>query len=334
MLDGEKRKWVNWLKKRNAAEEAARIEVGAYESAHEKTLFRLHDCLRRWETDRITINMPPTPEQVEQVLERLNALVSDSNRSVAHRQHMPAYKDAIHNIKGAWSDAQEAGREIEAKKAEKAAADSKLAEVEKSMPEPTPAAVQAIESDLEERWSRVARIDDTLSTMKDSSSIASDLEEQAAAAKREVDRLEAQAMLGDVDEKERQTAATTLAKARKASEKAAEQAEKQAAARRGLEEMRAGLLEEIDSLSELKQSVGFEVAKADIAKHEAALVNAIERLNIPQLMQSLNTARADASRNAPEGQGYSTGRIKVTFPTMYAIEKPEEIEISGLELSE
>lgn len=328
------KEWSSWLKKRNAAEEAARIEVGAYKSAHEKTLFRLHHCLERWETDRVTINMPPTDEQVEQVLQHLNALVSGTNRSVAHWQHLPAYKDAIHSIKGAWSDAQEAERELEAKKAEKATADSRLTEVEKLMPEPAPDAVQAIESDLEERWSRVARIDDTLSTMKDSGSITSDLEEQAAAAKREVDRLEAQAMLGDVDEKERQAAAATLAKARKASEKSAEQAEKQAAARRGLEEMRAGLLEEIDSLSELKQSVGFEVAKADIAKHEAALVSAIERLNIPQLMQNLNSARADASRNAPEGHSYSTGRIKITFPTMYAIDEPEEIETSGLELTE
>ena len=328
------KEWSSWLKKRKDAEEAARVPVSAYQTAHEKSLHRLHHVLKPWESDRITINMPPTAEQVEQVLQHLNNLVSDKNRSVAKWQHLPAYKDAIRDIKGAWSDAQEAERELEAKKSEKAAADSKLAEVEKSMPEPTPAAVQAIESDQEERWSRVARIDDTLATMKDSSSIASDLEEQAAAAKREVDRLEAQAMLGDVDEKERQTAATTLAKARKASEKAAEQAEKQAAARRGLEEMRAGLLEEIDSLSELKQSVGFEVAKADIAKHEAALVSAIERLNIPQLMQNLNNARADASRNAPEDQSYSTGRIKITFPTMYAIEEPEEIETSGLELSQ
>lgn len=331
MLNGEKRKWVNWLKHRDAAEKATRVGVSESKQHYEKALYRLHHVTKPWEPKGVSISEPPTAEDVEQVL---NVLKKTVNGATSKWEHLSTYKEAIAKIEDAWNQATAAKRDLEQKQEAETEALGEMEKVRQAMPTASDAAVEAIQKEIDQRKARVTRIDDTLAAMKDSASIVSEIEEQADAAKAEVDRLEAEALLETVDQKERQAAATTLAKARKALEKAASEAEKQSAARRGLESMRHDLRAEIEDLEGITKLVAFEVAKVKVAEHETALVNAIERLNIPQIMQNLNTARADASRNAPEGQSYNTGRIKITFPTMYAIEEPEEIETSGLELSE
>lgn len=92
--------------------------------------------------------------------------------------------------------------------------------------------LEALTQAMDAHQQRIDKITGTVAVMKDSDSIAADLEAQARRAAEEVERLEASALLGEVDEAAKGKATTALVKARKAAEKAAEQAEQQARARR------------------------------------------------------------------------------------------------------
>jgi hypothetical protein len=132
-----------------------------------------------------------------------------------------------------------------------------LRDIKKVMPAPTSKAVDAIEGDTEERQQKIDKVDATLTAMKDSNSIAADLEAKAPAA--------------------------------------TEQAEKQEAAKRGPEKMRRDWHAELADLKALLNAVVFEVSIAEAEKHEQALIAALEDVGLDHLLGNINTARDQAT---------------------------------------
>ncbi|MEG3081309.1 hypothetical protein R3F64_15705 [Halomonas sp. 5021] len=249
-----------------------------------------------------------------------------ANTGVNQRDRYSEWAQQASKIKQAQAERENAQAELEAVMSEKQQAEQALQDVQKQMPTPSPKALEAIQVEIDERRQQVSKIDATLNSMKDSASIAVELEQKAQAASEEVERLEAQALLGDVDEAAKGQAATTLAKARKASEKAAEQAEKQDAAKRGLEKMRSGLHEKLADLEALRKGVGFEVGKATMEAQEQALIKAIEGIDLETLLANINAARDQANEHAPDGQSYDSASMQVKLPLLYAVSAPDSIE--------
>lgn len=318
--------WKTWLEHNyQAQQDLNAVPVNSAKQALESAEHRLYDCLWPIAPAGTKVSYPPTSEQVEGVLSKL-AAVMNKNVDVNNRARYAEWARQASMIKEAKDDWENAQADLEAAIREKQQAEQALRDVQKQMPTPSPKALEAIQLEIDGRQQQVGKIDATLNSMKDSASIAVELEQKAQAASEEVERLEAQALLGDVDEAAKGQAATTLAKARKASEKAAEQAEKQDAAKRGLEKMRSGLHEELADLEALRKGVGFEVGKATMEAQEQALIKAIEGIDLETLLANINAARDQANEHAPDGQSYDSASMQVKLPLLYAVSAPDSIE--------
>lgn len=270
--------WKEWLEQHQQAQKAvSAATVKASDARHQMETAALHlTYLTRQESPHgLIIDDPATPEQVQKVIEHL---AKKLERSATHRED--PIRQELNRI---WNKLKQARTRFEEHQAANAECSDAQTQAEKALavalkvrPEVSPQALEAVTQAMADLQQRVDKINATVAAMKDSDSIAADLEAQARSAAEEVERLEASALLGEIDEAAKGQATTTLVKARKAAEKAAEQAEKQAAARRGLEKMRSDLQIELSELENLQRGVGYEVGKAAIAKAERELLEAIE----------------------------------------------------------
>lgn len=320
--------WQKWLKEKQQAQaafESAKAGVWPAQHALEKAQDKLNDRVREAAPAGARINNPPTPEQVADQLSRLDAMMNKDG-SLNRSQRRAEWANQASAIKQAQAEYESAVAALNAALHEERQAEQALRDVEQAMPAPTPKAVAAIETEIEDRRQKIDKVDTTLAAMKDSSNIAAELESTAKAAAEEVERLEAQALLGSVDEAAKGKASAALTKARKDSEKAAEQAEKQEAARRGLEKMRRDWQLELDDLHTLVNGVGFEVSIAEAAKHEQALITALEGVDLDKLLANINRARDQANGYAPENVSYSTARMQVKLPILYEVNAPGSLE--------
>lgn len=320
--------WKEWLEQHQQAQKAvSAATVKASDARHKMETAERHLTHLTWQEspDGLVIDHPATPEQVQKVVEYL---AKKLERSATHRDD-PIRKE-LHHV---WSKLKQARTRFEENQATHAEcseaqtqAEKALASIVKARPEVSPQALEAVTQAMADLQQRVDKINATVAAMKDSDSIAADLEAQARSAAEEVERLEASALLGEVDEAAKGQAATTLARARKAAEKAAEQAEKQAAARRGLNKMRDDLQAELSELESLQRGVGYEVGKAAIAKAERELLDAIEVAELQGRVAALNEARDEANFYAPEGTGYNSAHIELRLSPFYMVNAPERLE--------
>ncbi|WFE72563.1 hypothetical protein P8S55_05575 [Halomonas sp. M1] len=320
--------WIAWLEQHQEAQKAlSAATVKASEARHQMETAERHltYLTRQERPDGLIIADPATPEQVQKVTEHL---AKKLERSATHRD------DPIRQeLQRAWNDLKQTRSRFEESQAVYAECSEAQTQVEKAIatarkarPEASPKALEAVTQAMVDLQQRVDKINATVAAMKDSDSIAADLEAQARRAAEEVERLEASALLGEVDEAAKGQATTTLAKARKAAEKAAEQAEKQAAARRGLNKMRDDLQAELSELESLQRGVGYEVGKAAMAKAERELLEAIEVAGLQGRVAALNEARDEANFYAPEGTGYNSAHIELRLSPFYMVNAPELLE--------
>ncbi|MGP9644245.1 MULTISPECIES: hypothetical protein [unclassified Halomonas] len=320
--------WQTWLKQHQQAQKAASAATAKASDAHtqaDNAERRLTLMTRQGRPDGLVIADPATPEQVQQVTDYLSLALTRSATHHDDPRRLEVQRE-LADLKQARLDHEEAQGVLAEQVKAQASAEKSLAAAAKARPEASPQALEAVTQAITNHCQRIDKINGTIAAMKDSDSIAADLEAQAQRAAEEVERLEANALLGEVDDEAKGQAATTLAKARKASEKAAEQAEKQASARRGLEKMRADLQAELAELEHLHQGVGYEVAQAAMAKAERELLSAIEAADLQERVSALNAARNDADRFAPQGIGYQSAHIELSLPVFYAVEAPDRLE--------
>lgn len=320
--------WKAWLEQHQQAQKAVRAAtVKASEARHQMETAERHltYLTRQDRPYDLTIADPATPEQVQKVIEHL---AKKLERSATHRDDPSRLE-----LQRAWNDLKHTRSRFEEAQAvytecseAQTQAEKALAVAVKARPEASPQALEAVTQAMADHQQRIDKINTTVAAMKDSDSIAADLEAQARRAAEEVERLEASALLGEVDEAAKGQATTTLAKARKASEKAAEQAEKQASARRGLEKMRNDLQAELTELESLQRGVGYEVGNAAVAKAERDLLVAIEVAGLQDRVTAINAARDEANHYAPEGTGYNAAHIELRLSHFYTMEAPEQLE--------
>ncbi|AJY52506.1 hypothetical protein [Halomonas sp. KO116] len=320
--------WKTWLEQHQQAQKAvSTATVKASEARHQMETAERHltYLTRQDRPYDLTVADPATPEQVQKVMEHL---AKKLERSATQRDDPSRLE-----LQRAWNDLKHTRSRFEEAQAvyaecgeAQAQAEKELATALKARPEASPQALEAVNQVMNAHQQRIDKITGTVAAMKDSDSIAADLEAQARSAAEEVERLEASALLGEVDEAAKGQATTTLAKARKAAEKAAEQAEKQASARRGLEKMRNDLQAELTELESLQSGVGYEVGKAAIAKAERDLLEAIEVAGLQDRVTAINAARNEANLYAPEGTAYSDAHIELKLSQFYTMEAPEQLE--------
>lgn len=320
--------WQKWLKEKQQAQaafESAKAGVWPAQHALERAQDKLNDRVREAAPAGAKVNNPPTLEQVADQLSRLDAMMNKDG-SLNHAQRRAEWAGQASAIKQAQAEHGNATEALKQAQHEQQQAEQALQDMERAMPSATPKAVAAIEAEIEDRRQKIGKVDATLAAMKDSSSIAAELESTAKAAAEDVERLEAQALLGNADETAKGNAATALTKARKESEKAAEQTEKQKAAKRGLEKMRHDWEAELESLQTLLNGVGFEVTIAEAAKHEQTLLAALESIGLDRLLANINRARDQATAYADGKASYSTARMRVKLPILYEVSAPDDIE--------
>ncbi|WP_447530115.1 hypothetical protein [Vreelandella sp. TE19] len=285
----------------------------------------LTSSTRQGRPDGLVIADPATPEQVQQVTDYLSHALERSATHHDDPRRLELQRE-LGDLKRARLAHEEAQSVYTERNEAQNSAEQSLAATIKARPEASPQALEAVTQAITAHQQRIDKINDTIAAMKDSDSIAADLEAQAQRAAEEVERLEANALLGEIDDEAKGQATTTLAKARKASEKAAEQAEKQASARRGLEKMRADLQAELTELEHLHQGVGYEVAQAAMAKAERELLEAIESAGLQERVSAINTARDEANHFAPESVNYSSVHVELGLSHFYTTEAPERLE--------
>ncbi|MGP9635111.1 hypothetical protein ACT3R7_18860 [Halomonas sp. AOP43-A1-21] len=320
--------WQTWLEQHQQAQKAVSAATAKASEARQQmgdAERRLTVMTRQGRPDGLVVGDPATPEQVQKVTAYLSLALDrsathhDDPRRLEIQRELADLKQArIHHeeAQGVYAECSEAQTQ-----AEKA-----LAVAVKARPEASPQALEAVTQAMDDHQQRIDKINATIAAMKDSDSIAADLEAQARRAAEEVECLEASALLGEVDETAKGQATTTLAKARKAAEKATEQAEKQASARRGLEKMRSDLQADLAELESLQRGVGYEVGKAAMAQAERDLLDAIEVAGLQNRVAALNEARGEANRHAPDGHGYSSAHIEMKISHFYTMDAPERLE--------
>lgn len=320
--------WKAWLEQHQQAQKAVNAATAkASDARHQlETAERHLTYLTRQESPHgLIIADPATHEQVQKVTEHL---AKKLERSATHRDD--AIRQELNHTLNKLKQARARFEEHQATYAECSEAQTQtekaLAVAIKARPDASPQALEAVTQAMADLQQRVDKINATVAAMKDSDSIAADLEAQARSAAEEVERLEASALLGEVDEAAKGQANTTLAKARKAAEKAAEEAEKQAAARRGLNKMRDDLQAELSELESLHRGVGYEVSKVAMTKAERDLLSAIEAAGLQDRLSALNAARDQASFYAPEGTGYRSASIEMKLSHFYMVAAPERLE--------
>lgn len=320
--------WQTWLEQHQAAQKAASAATAKASEARQQmgdAERRLTVMTRQGRPDGLVVGDPATPDQVQKVTAYLSLLLDrsatghDDPRRLEMQRELADLKQArLHyeEAQGVYAECSEAQTQ-----AEKA-----LAVAVKARPEASPQALEAVTQAMGDHQQRIDKINATIAAMKDSDSIIADLEDQARRATEEVDRLEASALMGEVDEAAKGQATTTLVKARKAAEKASEQAEKQASGRRGLEKIRDDLQATLTELESLQRGVGYEVGKAAMAQAERDLLDAIEVAGLQNRVAALNEARGEANRHAPEGHRYSSAHIEMKISHFYTMDAPERLE--------
>jgi len=317
--------WSSWIDNRKKAQSAVPVGLDTYEQAHERAQAALYRELDQYAQRGAVISRPPTQAEVSGVKQYLGRLLSDQNMSIDRYSHHKEWQAALEKISKAEQHLAETAEALEEWRADKQAAVQALEKVEKAMPTPSVKALNEIDGEIDKLQTRAAKISDTITAMKDESSIASALDAEAKGAAAELERLEAEALLGENNDSDKAAAITRVAKARKAAETACEKASKQATARRGLEALLTEAEGKAKEFQKIRRHVAIEVAAVEAAEAERALLDVINADVLRPLLARINDARDTLNANADPGTSYLTARIKIQLPVMFEIQPETEM---------
>lgn len=319
--------WAEWIESRAQAQDATAVETDSHERAYERAQAVLYNVLKPHEPRDMNIAQPPLQNDVARVLAVLKRFASDKNMRLDRVRHRQECELAIKEIEAAEQHVKQLGDALDALREEKEAAEEALKQVEADMPPPSAKALKEIDGEIEALNLRADKVNDTISAIKDEGSIVSELENEAKTAAAELERLEAEALMGDVEASQKSSAVKKLDEARKNADQAREKAAKQSAARRGLEAMLAEVDTKLQDMIEIRRHVAIEVAKADQAKAESDLLKLVNADQIRPILDRINAARGEINANADDGTYYATARIKIKMPELYATATNETLEL-------
>lgn len=332
--------WREWLASRQAAQERlGTVQVDDRKAELERARLPIHrQCGKAWRSHdfpagldgaatrgdadaanvRDAMRLEPSADYaaagrfILDLCQRASSALDWRQQSAERRALVPSVAASMEEALSGLRDAEEA---LKAEEKEEQAAKSALEEVERKRPKPTDEALAAIDEELASHHEYIGSLNNTLDSMKDEASAIAQAEDKANAAQAELERLEAEALMGGGKSSDQAAATTRLAKARKEAEAAHTFAQKQESARRGLTAMLQDRQAQLDDLETTRRGLAGELWRNKLATAEAAMLKVLNEDTLAPLVAEINACRAEIT--ALDGNmSRSPARLEIKMPSL------------------